>query len=136
MQLKLIYEKYIETQRNDTGDYTKFPPLFRVVVEDEQRNRYVFRSDGSSVKPSDLLFVHMMEGSQNHYSYHAHGKVTKVMTRPTILYLETSVAPSKAKTDAKLIKSVIQAVTSTPVDFPADDRAGLSLNTSTITISN
>lgn len=129
MQLELYYEKYIETKRD-------LAARFKIYVQDQEHNLFVFRSDGKQVKANDLLFVHMRsERSRNSYTYRDGVLNTKVMSRPTTLYSECGNASSKTAADVKLIKAVIGVVTSRPVEFPADDRNGLSLNKVTASVS-
>lgn len=129
MQLELYYEKYIETKRDSTGEYLQLAARFKIYVQDQEHNLFVFRSDGLQVKASDLLFVHMRsERSRNSYTYRDSVLNTKVMSRPTTLYSESSNATAKTAADVKLIKAVIGVVTSRPVEFPADDIPGLSQN--------
>ena len=122
MQLVITYEKYTPLEKRATGEYLQQPPCYKIYAEDDERNLYVFKSDGLQIKPSYLLFVHMRsERSRNSYTYRDSVLNTKVMSRPTTLYSECGNASSKTAADAKLIRAVIEAVTSTPVSFPADE---------------
>lgn len=133
MQLVITYEKYTPLEKRATGEYLQQPPCYKIYAEDDERNLYVFRSDGLQIKPSDLLFVHMRsERGRNSYTYRDGVLNTKVMSRPTTLYSECGNASSKTAADVKLIKAVIGVVTSRPVEFPADDRDGLSRNIVTL----
>ena len=136
MQLFITYEKYTPLERIATGEHMSLAPRYKIYAEDEDRNLFVFRSDGREVKPNDLLCVHMRtKQNRNSYSYHKTIHSAKVMAHPAPLYGENSNATSKTKADTKLIRTVVKAVTSRPVEFPTYDCDGLSLNKVTASVS-
>lgn len=127
-QLTISYEKYTPLRREARGDYTPLPPRFSICAEDEDRNLFVFKSDGLSVTARDLRFVHMHGDSRNSYTYREGKHTTRIMARPVTLFGESGNVKSQTAADATLIRRVIDAVIATPVSFPADDRKGLTIN--------
>ena len=134
-QLTISYEKYTPLRREARGDYTPLPPRFNICAEDEDRNLFVFKSDGLSVTARDLRFVHLHGDSRNSYTYREGKHTTRIMARPVTLFGESGNVKSQTAADVKLIKAVIGVVTSRPVEFPADDRDGLSLNKVSASVS-
>lgn len=134
MQLTICFERYVGLQRIAKDEYISLPPLYHICAKDDKHNLYVFRSDGLKVTPKDLRFVHMHnEQSHNSYSWFPANKAMKrVMAKPLQLYADAANNSSATREDIKLIRRVIEAVTSTPVCFPTDDRDGLSQNKVTI----
>lgn len=135
MNLNIICEKYVPTERTAEGEYILRPPRYTVYAEDADHNYlFVFRSNGQTVTPQDLRFVHFnSERSRNSYSWvSTNDKMQRIMLRPCPLYADAANSSTATRKDIALIKRVIKAVTNVQIDFPTEDCAGLSHNTVTV----